>query len=198
MLVYRFNSTAKTIIPLASLSSYFAKNVLKIIDEKNVMTDILNSGFAKDIKVYIGNEDEKEEIKELRRRITETEKQIFRIAEEGTVKDTVSGGMGGIQHFVVEGMPVPELSRKRLLLNKRKSMLIKKENELLELTNQVEQYISSIEKSELRTIFRLYYIDGMTWTQVAHRMNAMHPKRKIAYNEKNLQKRNERFFAENE
>ena len=134
--------------------------------------------------------DMKEEIKDLRRRITETEKQIFRIAEEGTVKDTVSGGMGGIQHFVV--------SRKRLLLNKRKSMLIKKENELLELTNQVEQYISSIEKSELRTIFRLYYIDGMTWTQVAHRMNAMHPKRKIAYNEKNLQKRNERFFAENE
>ena len=75
--------------------------------------------------------DMKEEIKDLRRRITETEKQIFRIAEEGTVKDTVSGGMGGIQHFVVEGMPVPELSRKRLLLNKRKSMLIKKENELL-------------------------------------------------------------------
>ena len=142
--------------------------------------------------------DMKEEIKDLRRRITETEKQIWKIAEEGTVKDTVSGGMGGIQHFVVEGMPVPELSRKRLLLNKRKAMLIEKENELLELTNQVEQYISSIEKSELRTIFRLYYIDGMTWTQVAHRMNAMHPKRKIAYNEKNLQKRNERFFAENE
>ena len=139
-----------------------------------------------------------EEVKDIRKRILQTEKQIARIEEEGTVKDTVSGGMGGIQHFVVEGMPVPELSRKRLLLNKRKSMLIKKENELLELTNQVEQYISSIEKSELRTIFRLYYIDGMTWTQVAHRMNAMHPKRKIAYNEKNLQKRNERFFAENE
>ena len=137
-----------------------------------------------DKNVLIQYCDMKEEIKDLRRRITETEKQIWKIAEEGTVKDTVSGGMGGIQHFVVEGMPVPELSRKRLLLNKRKAMLIEKENELLELTNQVEQYISSIEKSELRTIFRLYYIDGMTWTQVAHRMNAMHPKRKIAYNER--------------
>ncbi len=108
-----------------------------------------------DKNVLIQYCDMKEEIKDLRRRITETEKQIWKIAEEGTVKDTVSGGMGGIQHFVVEGMPVPELSRKRLLLNKRKSMLIKKENELLELTNQVEQYISSIEKSELRTVFRL-------------------------------------------
>ena len=152
----------------------------------------------RDKNVLIQYCDMKEEIKDLRRRITETEKQIFKIAEEGTVKDTVSGGMGGIQHFVVEGMPVPELRRKRLLLNKRKAMLIKKENELLELMNQAEEYINSIEKSELRTIFRLYYIDGMTWTQVAHRMNAMHPKRKIAYNEKNLQKRNERFFAENE
>ena len=88
-----------------------------------------------DKNVLIQYCDMKEEIKDLRRRITETEKQIFRIAEEGTVKDTVSGGMGGIQHFVVEGMPVPELSRKRLLLNKRKAMLIEKENELLELMN---------------------------------------------------------------
>ena len=151
-----------------------------------------------DKNVLIQYTDMIEEVKDIRKRILQTEKQISKIEEEGTVKDTVSGGMGRIQHFVVEGMPVPELRRKRLLLNKRKAMLIKKENELLELTNQVEQYISSIEKSELRTIFRLYYIDGMTWTQVAHRMNAMHPKRKIAYNEKNLQKRNERFFAENE
>lgn len=151
-----------------------------------------------DKNVLIQYTDMIEEVKDIRKRILQTEKQISKIEEEGTVKDTVSGGMGGIQHFVVEGMPVPELRRKKLLLNKRKAMLIEKENELLELMNQAEEYINSIEKSELRTIFRLYYIDGMTWTQVAHRMNAMHPKRKIAYNEKNLQKRNERFFAENE
>ncbi len=150
-----------------------------------------------DKNVLIQYCDMKEEIKDLRRRITETEKQIWKIAEEGTVKDTVSGGMGGIQHFVVEGMPVPELRRKRLLLNKRKAMLIKNENELLELTNQVEQYISSIEKSELRTIFRLYYIDGMTWVQVAHRMNQMYPKRRVAYTEDSCRMRNTRFFQEN-
>ena len=116
-----------------------------------------------------------EEVKDIRKRILQTEKQISRIEEEGTVKDTVSGGMGGIQHFVVEGMPVPELSRKKLLLNKRKAMLIEKENELLELMNQAEEYINSIEKSELRMMFRFYYIDGMTWLQVAHKMNQLHP-----------------------
>jgi hypothetical protein len=150
-----------------------------------------------DKNVLIQYCDMKEEIKDLRRRITETEKQIFRIAEEGTVKDTVSGGMGGIQHFVVEGMPVPELSRKRLLLNKRKAMLIEKENELLELMNQAEEYINSIEKSELRIMFRLYYIDNLTWVQVAHRLNSIFPKRRIAYTEDSCRMKNKRFFDEN-
>ena len=41
-----------------------AKNFINILDEKEVMTDILNSGFAKDINVYIGDENEKEELKD--------------------------------------------------------------------------------------------------------------------------------------
>ena len=150
-----------------------------------------------DKNVLIQYTDMIEEVKDIRKRILQTEKQISRIEEEGTVKDTVSGGMGGIQHFVVEGMPVPELSRKKLLLNKRKAMLIEKENELLALTNQAEEYINSIEKSELRMMFRFYYIDGMTWLQVAHKMNQLHPKRRVAYTEDSCRMRNTRFFQEN-
>ncbi len=141
--------------------------------------------------------DMKEEIKDLRRRIRELEKQIDRIKEEGVVKDTVSGGMGGTQHFLVEGFPVPEYNRKMMLLKARKAMLVEKEAELLELTNQVEEYIASIKKSELRIMFRLYYIDGMTWIQVAHRMNRMFPKRRKAYTEDGCRMRNTRFFEEN-
>lgn len=141
--------------------------------------------------------DMKEEIKDLRRRIHELEKQIDRIKEEGAVKDTVSGGMGGTQHFVVEGFPVPEYNRKMMLLRNRKAMLEEKEAELLELTNQVEEYIGSIKKSELRIMFRLYYIDGLTWIQVAHRMNRMFPKRRKAYTEDGCRMRNTRFFEEN-
>ena len=150
-----------------------------------------------DKNVLIQYTDMIEEVKDIRKRILQTEKQISKIEEEGTVKDTVSGGMGGIQHFVVEGMPVPELSRKRLLLNKRKAMLIEKENELLELMNQAEEYINSIEKSELRIMFRLYYIDNLTWVQVAHRLNSIFPKRRIAYTEDSCRMKNKRFFDEN-
>lgn len=141
--------------------------------------------------------DMKEEIKDLRRRIHELEKQIDRIKEEGAVKDTVSGGMGGTQHYTVEGFPVPEYNRKMMLLRSRKAMLEEKEAELLELTNQVEEYIGSIEKSELRIMFRLYYIDGLTWIQVAHRMNRTFPKRRKAYTEDGCRMRNTRFFEEN-
>lgn len=150
-----------------------------------------------DKNVLIQYVDMVEEIKDLRRRIHELEKQIDRIKTEGAVKDTVSGGMGGTQHFVVEGFPVPEYNRKMMLLRSRKAMLEELEAELLELTNQVEEYIGSIEKSELRIMFRLYYIDGLTWIQVAHRMNQMFPKRRKAYTEDSCRMRNTRFFEEN-
>lgn len=41
-----------------------AKNFINIIDEKDLMADMLNSGFAKDINVYIGDENEKEQLKD--------------------------------------------------------------------------------------------------------------------------------------
>lgn len=150
-----------------------------------------------DKEILIQYCDMKEEIKDLRRRIHELEKQIDRIKEEGVVKDTVSGGMGGTQHYIVEGFPVPEYNRKMMLLRSRKAMLEEKEAELLELTSQVEEYIASIKKSELRIMFRLYYIDGLTWVQVAHRMNRMFPKRRIVYTDVSCKKRNERYFKKN-
>lgn len=137
------------------------------------------------------------EIKELRRLVRMTEERLEKIEREGAVSDVVSGGMGGIQHFTVEGFPVPEHAKVKQLLISRQQRLRMKEEELLEITNQAQEYIESIEKSELRIMFRLYYIEGLTWAQVAMRMNSLFPKRKIAYTEKNCQKRNIRFFEEN-
>lgn len=41
-----------------------AKNFINILDTKEVVTDMLNSGFAEDINIYIGEENEKEELKD--------------------------------------------------------------------------------------------------------------------------------------
>lgn len=40
------------------------KNFVNILDEKDLMIDILNSGFAKDINVYIGDENDNEQLKD--------------------------------------------------------------------------------------------------------------------------------------
>lgn len=135
----------------------------------------------------------KEEIKDLRRRIQKLDRFLENpplVADvvKGTRRD---GTMGPIK---ITGIPEPEYIRKQGIRERYRKLLEAKEAELLELTCQVEEYIQSIPKSELRIMFRLYYIDGLTWVQVAHRMNAMFPKRRIKYTEDNCWRRNQRFF----
>lgn len=136
------------------------------------------------------------EIKELRRLIKMTEERLEKIEQEGEVSDVVSGGMGGIQHFKVTGFPTVEHAKVKQLLVSRRQRLKMKEAELLELTNQIEEYIESIKKSEIRIMFRMYYIEGLTWNQVAHQMNEMFSKTKRIYTENSCRMKRNRFFEE--
>ena len=135
----------------------------------------------------------KEEIKDLRRRIQNLDRFL---ENPPLVADVVKGTRrdGTIGPIKITGIPEPEYIRKQGIRARYRKLLEAKEAELLELTCQVEEYIQSIPKSELRIMFRLYYIDGLTWVQVAHRMNAMFPKRRIKYTEDNCWRRNQRFF----
>ena len=112
-----------------------------------------------------------------------------------SVKGTRSNGTYG--SIKITGYPTLRWVNKIAALDRNKELLEEKEIELLELMTQAEEYIESIPKSELRTMFRLYYIDGKTWTQVAHRMNDIFPKRMAPYTEDNCRKRNTRFFENN-
>lgn len=114
--------------------------------------------------------DLKEEVKDLRRRIDNKQKEIERIEEEGAVTDSVKGGYGGEQHFKITGFPYPEYSRKKTALYLYKAQLENAELELLEMTNAVEEYIQSLTDSRIRRILRFRYLDNLTWRQVAHRM----------------------------
>ena len=135
----------------------------------------------------------KEEIKDLRRRIQKLDRFL---ENPPLVADVVKGTRrdGTIGPIKITGIPEPEYIRKQGIRERYRKLLEAKEAELLELTCQVEEYIQSIPKSELRIMFRLYYIEGLTWVQVAHRMNAMFPKRRIKYTEDNCWRRNQRFF----
>lgn len=41
-----------------------AKNFINLIDTKDIVVDLLNTGFAKDINVYIGDENDNEQLKD--------------------------------------------------------------------------------------------------------------------------------------
>ena len=57
------------------------------------------------LKQYI---DLQKEIDETKERINRTEKQLAAIEKSGTVIDSVTGGMGGIQRYKIEGFPYAE------------------------------------------------------------------------------------------
>lgn len=149
-----------------------------------------------DKNILIEYADMKEEIKDLRRRIEQNKKELSRLNGQ-IVMDSVSCGKKGkkpLGTVKITGRPVTAISRKESLLNKRIRRLEELEEELLELTIQVDEYIETIEKSELRIIFRLYYVDDMSWFQVALKMNQMFPKRKVKYTEDNCRMRHNRFL----
>ena len=149
-----------------------------------------------DKNVLIQYVEMKEEIKDLRRRIHENERELAKL-ENMIVTDSVTRGKRGkkpLGTVKITGRPTAAIALKQKLLKKRNDRLTALEAELLELTNQAEEYIETIPKSELRIIFRLYYIDDLTWYQVALKMNQKFPKRRIKYTEDNCRMRHNRFL----
>lgn len=149
-----------------------------------------------DKNVLIQYVEMKEEIKDLRRRIHENERELAKL-ENMIVTDSVIRGKRGkkpLGTVKITGRPTAAIALKQKLLKKRNDRLTALEAELLELTNQAEEYIETIPKSELRIIFRLYYIDDLTWYQVALQMNQKFPKRRIKYTEDNCRMRHNRFL----
>ena len=137
-----------------------------------------------------------EEIKDLRRRILEDQKKINQLSQT-IVSDSVTCGKKGkkpLRTVKIKGFPNMEINRRIGLLKKRKAKMMLLESDLLEKQIQVEEYIDGIDKSELRMMFRLYYLDNLTWYQVALQMNQIFPKRRIKYTEDSCRMRNKRYF----
>ena len=136
----------------------------------------------------------KEEIKDIWRRKEKLEKEIKGL---GIVSDSVKGTRsdGTYGNIKITGYPTPEYYRKKAAIEKLQKMLNAKEAELLELMSQAEKYIESVPKSEVRTMFRLYYIDGLPWWKVAQAMNRMFPKRRMKFTEDGCRMGNNKFFG---
>lgn len=140
--------------------------------------------------------DMKEEIKDLRRRISEDQKRIDQL-KRTIVSDSVTCGKKGkkpIRTVKIKGFPQVEINRRVALMERRQAKLQMLETDLIEKQLQVEEYIQTIQKSELRIMFRLYFIDDLSYPKVAMRMNQIYPKRKVKYTDENVKKRIQRYF----
>ncbi len=121
--------------------------------------------------------DLKAEYIDLQERIKKLEKQIGNM-ESGRllVSDTVKGTRpdGTYGSIRITGFPMAEYDRRKELLECRREKLKGFELHLLELTNEVDDYISNLDDARMRRVLRYRFIDGLSWVQVACRMGGRH------------------------
>ncbi len=149
-------------------------------------------------KVLVEYADMKEEIEDLRKRIGNDRKALRKL-KENTVADSVSCGKKGKRalHTVTIYGQDGGIKRKQRALEKKIGQLEDLETELIEKQMEVEEYIEGIKESKLRTMFRIYYIDGLTWERTADRMNEVFPKKRISYTKDSCRKLHDRYFEKN-
>ena len=142
--------------------------------------------------------DMREEARDLLGRIEKGEKYLAELSEEGyQVSDCVKGTRrdGTIGNIKITGFPLPEYERVKRLTQKRIEKLKGLQEKLLETINQVDDFIEKIPRSDLRMIFRFYYLDDLTWVQVAHRMNSRGAGRGAVFSDDSCRKRHDRYLG---
>lgn len=125
-----------------------------------------------DKDILVQYTDLQEEIRDIRRRAERARGQMERMETEGTVLDAVKGTRqdGTFGSIRIEGFPYADYEKRRRSLQSYLLKLAEMEEKLLELTNQAEEYINSIEDSRMRRIVQYRIMDGLSWYEVADRM----------------------------
>ena len=125
-----------------------------------------------DKDILVQYTDLQEEIRDIRRRAERARGQMERMETEGTVLDAVKGTRqdGTFGSIRIEGFPYADYEKRRRSLQSYLLKLAEMEEKLLELTNQAEEYINSIEDSRMRRIVQYRIMDRLSWYEVADKM----------------------------
>ena len=116
-------------------------------------------------------------IKKTESDIKKIEKQLRDIEEGELVSDKVYGGEGGWQGFVIEGVPIPEYHRLKIILGNKKLCLQSERHTLViratMLDNEriaVQEFINRLKDPQLRRIITFRCIKRLRWVDVAKSM----------------------------
>ena len=132
-----------------------------------------------------------EEIADLERRNRNDRNEIKKL-EKQIVSDTVTGSRDDltIGPIMVKGVAEGLADKKRDQIEARIMKQNRFRKRLLNMKQEIEDYIQKIEDSEIRRIARFRYIDDLEWRQVAVRMGR-------GYTDTACRKKMERFLQKN-
>ena len=129
------------------------------------------------------------QIEATRREIEHIDKILSKY-ETKIVEDSVQGSSSGFpyiqRHIKIEGFENPKNRRKYV------NMVSSHKNKLEKQKIKLEYEIERISDSEIRTIIRMKYFEGLTFNQIAHRLNDNGG----FYTEDSVRKKLNRFFEE--
>lgn len=121
--------------------------------------------------------DLKQEIKNLEKRIDKIHKQT------DFVSDVVQNGYK--RHAVIYGYDI----QKAFKLHNLENILQQRYDKALQMQTNIESYINSIERSDIRQILEYRYIDNMNWYQIQTAMSYKH--------EDTARKKHDKFIEKN-
>lgn len=157
----------------------------------NVTREMLNQYL--DLQSYIDEIESK--IESIKFQIEKLEKRITQIESGEKVIDSVNGGLGGTQHFRIEGVPSSEYAEKKTRLYLKKlayedlnNLLEEQRKELLGKRIMIEKFIARIDDISIRRIINLRFIENYSWDKVAISMG-------LGYTEDSIKKMFYRFMG---
>lgn len=147
--------------------------------------------------------DAKARVKYLRKSISKLEEQDYKLmtTDQGLVSDVVACGKKRrkpLKTVRMTGYDIKRAGRVSAKLAQERCRLQLMEEQLLELLTKAEEYIESIGDIEMRNILSLYYIEDLTWVQVAASMNELYGRKgRKAYTGDSCRKKHDRFLEKN-
>lgn len=125
--------------------------------------------------------------------IADLEDRINKINDKGyVISDSVKGSSKEFpyttRNYIVTGLDNVSINK----VKKLKNILEEKRNSLIDLNIQAEEFLETIEDSEMRIILRNKYIDNKNYIQIAHDMNNLYKKKK--YTADGIRMKHDRFI----
>lgn len=106
---------------------------------------------------------------DLQKEIEKLEERIEKIRKQSDlIADVVQNGFKG--HTLIRGIDYTRIHK----LNKLEAVLQERYDKLLDMQIEIEEWINTIDRSDIRQIFEYRYIDNMSWIQIQFAMGYRH------------------------